>query len=117
MSKKWIQQLDVQEDGGKLIVEVAPLRRRHKPRIDVVSVSSESMNLGSLVELQDWTAVVTIRPHEDGIYMDDDPISDTAAADPLGISPVEIIGGANELGGICFCTAGATVKMTVMQEG
>jgi len=117
MSKKWIQQLDVQEDGGKLIVEVAPLRRTHKPRIDVVTVASESVNLGSLVPLQDWTSVVTIRPHEDGIYMDDDPISDIATADPLGISPIEIIGGKDELGGLCFRTAGAAVKMTVMQEG
>jgi len=117
MSKRWLNAIDVQEDSGKLIVEVAPLRRRHKPRIDVVSVSSASANLGSLVPLQDWTAVVTIRPHADGIFMDDDTIADTGTADPLGISPIEIIGGRAELGGLHFRTASGSVKMTVMQEG
>jgi len=81
MSKKWIQQLDVQEDGGKLIVEVAPLRRRHKPRIDVVSVSNTSSALSALVTMQDWTQAVTIRPHADGIFMDDDAINDTTNQD------------------------------------
>ena len=117
MAKKWLNAVDVQQDDGKLIVEVASLRRRHTPRVDVVALTSTSTALADMVSLQDWTTVVTLRPHAEGIFMDDAEITDTAAADPLGISPIEIIGGASELGGLHFCTASGTVKMTVMQEG
>ena len=87
-----------------------------KPTITRVQVGATSKSLETLLgeALLETTGVVTLRPHANGIFMDDGTAS--AASDPLGTSSIEFKGGHDELDELEFYAASNTY-MTVIQEG
>lgn len=101
-------------------MEDSPLfKRKHKPKIDVVTVGTTSATIETLLgaALQDWCKVVTFLPHTTGIWMNDGVAVQSSSNDwPMLLASLELIGGPHTLDELQF-HAGSPLKMAIMQEG